>query len=56
MGSIKTVKRFHCKICGYITENEEQIKCIEKLGGKCPACQDGNPINWFSKSRNYHIS
>lgn len=38
---IEKVTRFYCPKCNFMTYDEDQIAMIEKLGGKCPACQDG---------------
>ncbi len=43
---VEIVKRFYCSRCDYSTENTEQIKQIEKLGGKCPACGNGELRTW----------
>lgn len=40
---ITIVKKFHCSLCGFTTENKDKIEMIEKNQGKCPACQ--NRIN-----------
>jgi len=42
---IEKVERFHCRKCGYITETPHIVHDI-KMGGKCPACQDGKSIMW----------
>ena len=42
---IKIIRRFHCHLCDYITENENKIKRIEKTG-RCPSCQNGKTIGW----------
>lgn len=43
---IENIRRFHCRRCDYITEDQDQIAWIEKLGGKCPACHDGEGKAW----------
>ena len=48
---IEKVRRFHCGRCHFATEDPKQIEMIEKLGGKCPACQDGKPVMWEKKTK-----
>ena len=47
--SIENIRRFICHNCDYTTEDPDKIKWIEKLGGKCPACQDGQSKGWYAK-------
>jgi len=46
---IETVRRFYCPRCQYMTYDESQIEWIKKLGGKCPACNNGKHSHWEKK-------
>ena len=48
MGTIEIVERFYCSKCDYMTYDKDRIELIRKLGGKCPACDDGNIKAWYS--------
>jgi rubrerythrin len=52
--SIETIRRFFCKICGFITEDQEEIKWIEKTG-ICPACSNGKSSSWESKNKDISV-
>jgi predicted RNA-binding Zn-ribbon protein involved in translation (DUF1610 family) len=45
---IKTIEKFICPLCGYITETPENIARIKKNGGICPKCQNGKGKSWQS--------
>ena len=47
---IKSIERFVCLSCGYITESGVIIDLIRKSGA-CPACQNGKSNKW-TKLRN----
>ena len=43
---IENIRRFYCPRCGYMTEDEQQVRLIEEVSkGRCPACS-GGPRIW----------
>ena len=50
MGEFTQVERYYCHKCDYITEDPVRLKRIRKLGGKCPACNNGEPAKWEHKT------